>query len=89
MNVEYKNENHERNKTSYIGSTEGTFKTRLYHYKNDLNIIENKNKTTFANRVRDIKDSRIKCHTKYLNNAKHIKDERNIARCVSRNVIRF
>ena len=60
INLESKNENNEIDKTSYIGSTEGTFKQILQQHKSDLNIKENKNKTTFASHVWSSRDKGLK-----------------------------
>ena len=57
INLESKHKNNEIDeKKSYIGSTEGTFKQRLYRRKIDLDIKENKNITTFAIHVRSNRD---------------------------------
>ena len=64
INIENKN-NNEINKTSYIGSTEDTFKKRFYQHKSDLNIKENKNKTTFANYIWKNKEKGIDDKTSY------------------------
>ena len=65
INIESKNENNEIDKTSYIGSTEGTFKQRLYQHKSDLNIRENKNKTTFASHVWGNRDKGVEDKMSY------------------------
>ena len=44
-----------KSETSYIGSTEGTFKQRLYAHKSDMKKIESRNKTALAQHVWDMK----------------------------------
>ena len=57
------NEEHDtdrKTETSYIGSTEGTFKQRLYAHRSDMKKIENRNKTALAQHVWDMKQRGIK-----------------------------
>merc|ERR1712240_143445 len=49
-----------KSETSYIGSTEGTFKQRLYAHKSDMKKIESRNKTALAQHVWDMKQRGIK-----------------------------
>ena len=41
---------------SYIGSTDGDFKQRLYQHKSDRKYEKNRNKTTLAKHLWDLKD---------------------------------
>ena len=49
-----------KSETSYIGSTEGTFKQRLYAHRSDMKKIESRNKTALAQHVWDMKQRGIK-----------------------------
>ena len=91
MNIENKNDNNETNRTSYIGSTEGTFKKRLYQHKSDQ--ISKKTKTkqhspTIYGKTKK-KDQMKRRHMKYSRTANLTKVAISTAKYVFQNAIKF